>query len=336
MLENPPVKAASNMSTSNMTTCKNISKNISTPRALLFQLLLLACLFAASHAPAHAQAASGNTPTATAATQAAPATSGDGIALAPARFELEMPPGSETTVVVNLDYHTSRADAQPYRLVASLNDWNISAGGGLDFYRAGTQANSASPWIIYSPSEVTVQPGQTHSIRVTISVPKDAAPGDHLASLIVEQRPDTIKLNQNARQMVMRFRMAAMFYVTVPQATRRGTLANLQATVDGEKIVVTPTLKNEGNSAVRPLTSIKVTDASGHTVAEFPEGESLPVLGGATLQRPYTIERTLAPGTYTVRYRVDFQDGGKVTEGVTDLFVKDRAAGKPATSAAVQ
>jgi hypothetical protein len=244
-----------------------------------------------------------------------------------------MSPGSETTVVVNLDYHTSKANAQPYRLVASLNDWDINGRGELGFYRAGTLANSASPWIIYSPAEVTVQAGQTHSIRVTISVPKDATPGDHLASLIVEQRPDTLKLNQNARRMIMRFRMAAMFYITVPQATRRGTLANLQATSDGEKIVVTPTLKNEGNSAVRPVTSLKVFDSGGHTIAELPEGESLPVLGGATLSRPLTIERALAPGTYTVRYRVDFQDGGKVTEGVTDLTVKESVASKPATPA---
>lgn len=312
----------------------NTCKNISTPRTLLLSLFLLLCLFAAS--PARAQVASGNTPTTAAAASTATASSGDGIALAPARFELEMTPGSETTVVVNLDYHTSRADAQPYRLVASLNDWDINARGELGFSRAGTQANSASPWIIYSPAEVTVQPGQTHSIRVTVSVPKDAAPGDHLAALIVEQRPDTIKLNQNAQQMVMRFRMAAMFYIKVPQATRRGTLANLQAAFTGEKIVVTPTLKNEGNSVVRPVASLKVTDASGRTVAELPESESLPVLGGATLQRPYTIEQTLAPGTYTVRYRVDFQDGGKVTEGLTDLIVKERVVSKPATSASVQ
>ena len=41
----------------------------------------------------------------------------DGIALAPARFELEMEPGAETTVVVNLDYHTAKPNAQPSRVM---------------------------------------------------------------------------------------------------------------------------------------------------------------------------------------------------------------------------
>lgn len=306
----------------------NTSKKISAPLALLFNLLLLVCLSASQPALAQSQAVPGNAQAAT--------PSGDGIALAPARFELEMTPGSETTVVVNLDYHTSQANAQHYRLVASLNDWDINQKGELGFYKAGTQPKSASPWIIYSPAEVTVQPGRTHSIRVTISVPKDATPGDHLSALIVEQRPDTIKLNRNARQMVMRFRMAAMFYIIVPQATRRGTLENLQAAVNAKGIVITPTLKNEGNSVVRPISSIKVVDASGRTIAELPESESLPVLGGATLSHPVVIEKTLAPGTYTVRYRVDFQDGGKVTEGVTDLTVKENIARKPAAASSVQ
>ena len=284
------------------------------PLASLLNLLLLVVLCAAPFVAAQAQDSPGKAQT--------PASTDDGIALAPARFELEMTPGSETTVVVNLDYHTSKANAQPYRLVASLNDWDINQQGELGFYKAGAKANSAAPWIIYSPAEVTVQPGQTHSIRVTVTVPKDAAPGDHLAALIIEQRPDTIKLNRNARQMVMRFRMAAMFYITVPQATRRGTLANLQAAVDPKGIVVTPTLRNEGNSVVRPIFSVKVLDASGHTVAELPESESLPLLGNSSMSRPLLIEKTLAPGVYTVRYRVDFQDGSKTTEGVTDLNVK--------------
>ncbi|HEX8494356.1 MAG TPA: hypothetical protein VF658_16015 [Pyrinomonadaceae bacterium] len=303
-------------------------KKIQTPLASLFSLLLLIVLFVFSLTPVQAQDSSGKTQT--------PASADEGIALGPARFELEMPPGSETTVVVNLDYHTSRANAQPYRLVASLNDWDINQKGELGFYKAGTQPNSATPWIIYSPAEVTAQPNQTHSIRVTVSVPKDATPGDHLAALIIEQRADTIKLNRNARQMVMRFRMAAMFYIIVPQATRRGTLANLQATIDARGIVITPTLKNEGNSVVRPISSIKVIDASGHLVAELPESETLPLLGGTTLSRPFVIEKTLAPGVYTVKYRVDFQDGSKTTEGVTDLIVKDSNASKAAAARSAQ
>src|SRR4029078_322407 len=104
---------------------------------------------------------------------ATPNPKGSGISLAPRRFELEMSPGSETTVVVNLDYHSATENSQPVRIVASLNDWTIDRDGQVQFEKANTLANSASPWLIYSPAETTVVPGNLHAIRVTITVPKD-------------------------------------------------------------------------------------------------------------------------------------------------------------------
>jgi hypothetical protein len=255
---------------------------------------------------------------------------GNGISLAPARFELEMPPGSETTVVVNLDYHSTTENSQPVRIVASLNDWTIDRDGQVQFAKASTMPGSASSWLIYSPAETTVIPGHLHAIRVTISVPKDATPGDHLSALIIEQRPDNIKVNENLRQMVIRYRMAAVFYIKVPQLRRQGSLESLRAEVKDDQVVVTPLLKNAGNSVVRPLTSLKVTDTSGVSVAELPQKESLPLLGGAELMQPLVLETRLAPGTYNVKYRVDFQDGNRPTEGITELVIPQS---QPASSA---
>src|ERR1044072_9860013 len=251
-----------------------------------------------------------------------PTPAGNGISLAPARLELEMQPGTETTVVVNLDYHSTGENPQPVRIVASLNDWTIDRDGQVQFERANTLPNSASSWLIYSPAETTVIPGNLHAIRVTVSVPKDATPGDHLTALIIEQRPDNLKLlTDNRRQMVIRYRMGAVFYIKVPQLRRQGSLESLRAEATEEKVVVTPLLKNAGNSVIRPLTSLKVTDSAGVSVVDLPQKESLPVLGGAELAQPFVIETRLAAGTYSVKYRVDFQDGSRPTEGITELVV---------------
>src|SRR5215217_4688497 len=274
---------------------------------LIWLFITVVCVSAQSPAPA--------------AVEAAPQPSGTGISLAPARLELEMQPGSETTVVVNLDYHSNAESSQPVRIVASLNDWTIDRTGQVQFEKPNTLPNSASSWLIYSPAETTVIPGSLHAIRVTISVPKDATPGDHLTSLIVEQRPDNIKLNENRRQVVIRYRMGAVFYIKVPQLRRLGSLESLRAETKDDQIVVTPLLKNSGNSVIRPLTSLKVTDSAGVAVAELPQKESLPLLGGSELLQPLVLESRLAPGTYTVKYRVDFQDGSRPTEGVTELVI---------------
>ena len=282
-----------------------VSKNITWLTAVLFCFLISAVGVSAQ----------------TATPDPTPQRVGSGISLAPARLELEMQPGSETTVVVNLDYHSISQDSQPVRIVASLNDWTIDRNGQVQFERPNTLPNSASSWLIYSPAETTVIPGNLHAIRVTISVPKDATPGDHLSALIIEQRPDNLKLTQNRRQMVIRYRMAAVFYIKVPQLRRQGSLESLRAEATADQVVVTPLLKNSGNSVIRPLTSLKVTDSAGAAVAELAQKESLPLLGGAELIQPLVLETRLGPGTYNVKYRVDFQDGNRPTEGVTELVV---------------
>ena len=245
-----------------------------------------------------------------------------GMALGPARFELEMKPGTETTVVVNLDYKAGDNVTQPARIVATLNDWTITKDGRVEYFPAGTQANSASPWLIYSPGEAAVTPGTIHQIRVTISVPANATPGDHLTALIIEQRPETLKYDKNVRQMIVKYRMASVFYIKVPGLTQKGDFGDLLAESTPEGIVVTPTLKNEGNSMIRPLASVKVLDTEGKVVADMPDLEPLPILGGAETKQPLLVAKGLPPGNYTVKYRVDFQDGKIATEGVTDLIVK--------------
>ena len=283
------------------------ANNICRFTTLVFCFLVTAvCVFAQTPTPSDA---------------AKPQSGGTGISVAPARFELEMQPGSETTVVVNIDYHNPTENSQPIRIVASLNDWTIDRDGQVQFSKANTLPNSASPWLIYSPAETTVTPGNLHAIRVTISVPKDAAPGDHLSALIIEQRPDNIKLTENRRQMVIRYRMASVFYIKVPQLRRQGSLESLRAEAKDDQVIVTPLLKNSGNSVIRPLTSLKVTDTAGVSLVELPQKESLPLLGGAELLQPLVVETRLAPGIYNVKYRVDFQDGSRPTEGITELVI---------------
>lgn len=247
---------------------------------------------------------------------------GGSMGISPARFELEMKPGTETTVVINLDYRTG-VNSQPVRILATLNDWNITKDGRVEYSRANSLSNSASSWLIYSPGEAAVTPGTVHQIRVTIAVPQNATPGDHLTALIIEQRPEKLKFEQNVRQMIVRYRMASVFYIKVPGLTQKGSVENLLAESTPDGIVVTPSLKNTGNSMVRPTASLKVLDTDGKVVAELPEVDPLPVLAGAELNQAVRLDKSLAPGNYTVKYRIDFQDGHKATEGITDLVVRN-------------
>ncbi|HSE97895.1 MAG TPA: hypothetical protein VLD57_06450, partial [Blastocatellia bacterium] len=230
----------------------------------------------------------------------------DDITISPSRHELVLLPGTQKTVVVRLIYTSVSGKAEPTRILAYLGDWNLSREGKIGFYKPGAFPNSACSWLTYSPVEETIMPGNTHAIRVTISVPADAAPGDHLAVLFAEPRGDNLKLAQNQKQVRMKFRLASIFYIMVPQLTQKASLENLKAEASDKEVIITPTFKNEGNSHVRPISSIKVIDQAGVIVAEKANLEMLPVLAQSEIDLPVSIERALPEGIYLVRYRVDF------------------------------
>jgi hypothetical protein len=244
------------------------------------------------------------------------------IAISPSRLELEMLPGTEKTVVVNMVYGMPQEEGKSFRVLASLEDFLVTPEGEVRFVKTTSNPRSAISWVNYSPVETVMLAGKTHPIRVTVSVPKDATPGDHTFALIVEPRMDPKKLQPGQKEVTVRFRMSCVVYVMVPQLTRVAVLEDLLAEQDGSKIVVTPRLRNDGDSHTRPTQSVKIYDGSGALVAESADAEALPLLAGSTLAPRILIEKQLQPGTYSVQYRVFFEDPTKVLEGRTELIIE--------------
>ncbi|HEU4391536.1 MAG TPA: hypothetical protein VFV34_27345 [Blastocatellia bacterium] len=252
----------------------------------------------------------------------------DDVAITPSRHELIMAPGTERTVVVDVIYTSESGKSAPARLVAYLNDWAIDKSGTIQFYAAGAKSDSATSWVIHSPVELQIAPGSVTTIRVTVTVPKDATPGDHTAALILEPRPDVLKTDPTRKRLQTRFRLAAIFYIMVPDLTRKASLQNLRAETSDKGIVVIPRIRNEGNTHVRPIHSIKIVDQAGVIAAEISDTEWLPVLGGTETELRLLIEKAIPPGNYSVRYRVNFADGNALTEGQTELTVREHGSSR--------
>lgn len=235
------------------------------------------------------------------------------IALAPSRLEIPLAPGQSRTEVINV---ISTGDGQSrVRLLASLGDWTLDRAGDIKFSRPGQNRRSATEWMTYSPVEFQVAAGETHPIRVTVDVPAGTPHGDYTAVLFVEERPPDLKPADNRKQIRFHFRLAAILYVQVGTLTRKGSLEALAVETGAGKVTVTPTLKNSGNAHIRPVHSFEILDAAGARVASLAETIPGPVLSNGEFAPPLTVAANLAPGAYTLKYRVDFKDGGKVFEG---------------------
>ena len=107
-----------------------------------------------------------------------------GMGLNPSRLELEIGPGQEKTTVFEIESPPSDVTVRG-RLLLSLTDWDVNEDGLLRYVDPSTLPQSASSWVVFSPSAVTIASGQSHMVRVTVRVPKDAAPGVYRSALFV-------------------------------------------------------------------------------------------------------------------------------------------------------
>lgn len=250
---------------------------------------------------------------------------GSGLEITPVRYELDMQPGSERTVVVNALYRTEASGAQTSRVIATVADWTINNEGNVEFINANSLPDSSSSWLIHSPVEFNLVPNVLQPIRVTISVPQHVRGGEYRSALIVEERPPSNKDLSTTRTLNIRYRFAVLFYVRIPDLIKRAELTGLRVNAEGRTVTVIPTIRNHGNVHLRPAASIEIVDAQGKVVFERPAQNVTVLLRDAQLEEPISFEAGLSQGDYLLRYSIDFGDGVPRQTGTTRFAIPNPA-----------
>ena len=247
-----------------------------------------------------------------------------GISLLPNRIEVVIPAGTEKTVGVAVDYTRDAPGKMPLlRLAARLEDWALDEKGEVRTAPVNTLPRSAASWITYTPSEFTIAPETRQILRFTITVPKDAAPGDYYLACYVENRLAPPPPTQGKAQLTINFRFYTMIYVMVPGLSRDGELQGLETAMVNGFPIVSPKLANKGNSRIRPMQSVEIRDAADKVVFSSPMSEALVVLGGHSWQMPIPIDAALPAGKYKLAYTVDFGERKPLQRGTSAFEVTE-------------
>jgi hypothetical protein len=210
-------------------------------------------------------------------------------------FDLTMAPGDHRTLeveiandgVASLAVRTYAADV--YTIV------NGGFGGRL----RDQPETGATRWLTYPQTVITLAAGQRGRRSFTVAVPPATAPGEYIASLVLENDQPlpgegTVALDQVVRQ-------AVAVVVTVP-GERSPALAIGSAThqvVNGLS-VIDVAIDNIGNIRLAPVASFTLLDTTGALVSHT----TLPMgtfYAGTSTSIEVPLAALLQPGTYTVR-----------------------------------
>jgi hypothetical protein len=180
------------------------------------------------------------------------------IGLQPASVELEMDPGQpmrQVVTVANMD------TARPVSVSLSLADWSFDAAGAPVFVAAGETDTSATGWARYGAPTISLAPGQSKQVVVSLSTPQQLArPGDYrlalLASSVVKDEAGSWQKHQ----------IASLFSLTAGEASSRPkiTASRLTVTASGAPAIGLD-FANSGNAHAR-LEGVIEIRSEGETV----------------------------------------------------------------------
>jgi P pilus assembly chaperone PapD len=234
-----------------------------------------------------------------------------GLGLNPAKLEVEIHPGVEKTVGFRIESPPSDKPVRG-RLMLSLTDWTVDGQANATYADPGTLANSASPWIIFSPAAISITSGDSCLVRVTVTVPESTPPGVYRSAIFVQERPPATPPNPGEYLLYFRFRYVFTLYVIVPPVAGRGELLDVRMESDREGVKLVYEIKNAGSRHVRPRVSWSVRDADQQEILSARNKETPVLLPFAAMTVRFPVAEYLLSGQYQLEAQVDFNDGGSV------------------------
>jgi hypothetical protein len=192
------------------------------------------------------------------------------------------------------------------RFTAHMQDWWRSKDGTQSIYEEpGTLTRSCGRWVALNPVEVEVQPGETMTTRLTVSVPSELAPGGYWCVLTVDELPDPRVVSEGVGVRFMASVSIGVF-VYVGEQQRAAEITAVEI-LDDSAVV---TLRNDGNTPLAiegRFEFIKAGAAGPAVVVTLARSLLLtqPILTG-TFSAKLPDLASLPSGRYLVRAIVDY------------------------------
>ena len=238
-----------------------------------------------------------------------------GISVTPLTFELTGNPGDAVINTIRVTNPTDGAvifemEIEDFTTVGEMGEVVIDA--------AGDEAVSMRNWITTTPKRFTLEAGETQSVSFTITVPKNAEPGGHYASILA-----AVKGVADVTGAAVAQKVATLVLLSV-SGTIREELLIREFTVPrfSEKgpVPFVVRLDNTGSVHVRPVGFVAISNFWGKHVGDIP----LParrVLPGATRRVEMQWDKPYPIGKFTAAFVGSFGISNTPISAITTFWV---------------
>lgn len=191
----------------------------------------------------------------------------------------------------------------------TYTDWWVDAEQRHHFVEPATLERSVYPYLVVSPVQFTLDPGESEAVRVSVALPANQD-GLLWGMLFVESEPETSAQEAGTFGLRVRTRFGVKVYATAAGTENRaGRVTRIAAQSTEAGTYFSVDFDNLGNSKVVPSGWFELRDVQGGTLwrKEFAGREVLPE-ARVTLTIPYD-GPALAPGRYVLLGIIDYGVG---------------------------
>ncbi len=210
-------------------------------------------------------------------------------------FDLTLQPGESRRVALVL----ANNGPEPVRARTYASDGYTIVNGGFGAeLRDGTPSGTTG-WLTYPTQLLTLGPGDSVERPVVVTVPADAAPGEYLTSVVLENEDPVRGTGSVALDQVVRQAVAVAVRVPGPVTTGLSIGTAGHTDIAGRSVVAVD-VANTGTVRLTPVANLVVSDADGAVVSRADVRMDSFYAGTST-----KVEITLATGLEEGVYSVD-------------------------------
>ncbi|MHB1390162.1 MAG: COG1470 family protein [Thermoleophilia bacterium] len=230
--------------------------------------------------------------------------------ISPTKYELEMDPGQTTYRDVTVSNRTGKTATIEF----STEDFEGSDDPSQATVFLGNTDGVRGARHMISPevTSIVLQQGETLTMKVKVTVPKDAEPGGHYAALFASSSIQAT--NESGAAVNITSRLGTLFLIRVSGSIREEGSLNIPEVPGFSEygpLEIGLVFNNSGTVHLKPAGRILITNMLGQTVAEIPVKEWV-VLPEASRRTIVEWNTKYAFGRYTVKAEIYY--GSNQTE----------------------
>ena len=209
------------------------------------------------------------------------------LTISPGVIMVEAQPGQGTTQNVSISNLT------PVEFRFDLEAMDVAVRDGKRvFVPAGEMPGSIARTAVFSPSSVTVPPGGSATVQVTVTIPENPT----MRAIVAVFRSNTKVQSRNG--FAMTASLGALMTFTLSKTLQiESSALHFDGASPGNNLVVSEWVTNTGNEPVIPKGVVAILNSTGKLVGKAPV-ESMRLLPGERLQFKAEYPSTLQSGKY--------------------------------------